>query len=316
MEELAFEMGLKSAHRKCTHTLSRVQIHEMLKNKFYIGQMKVKDELMPHRYPPLISKEIFNRVQEIINERNKIPYTSKAWYGEKDFVLRGLIRCAHCGNLMTSERHIKKKSGRVYTYLKCNHVDKTCHQKPVSEAVLLRQIEDRLFGQIHLTPVLIKNIRAAVKEGLKDENKINEANKRNLMLEKEQLEMRKKKLVVAWLDGQIQKDVHDSMLKDIETRMDEIAELYDKLCNYDRDLDASLERISDLSLRLGDIYRSSIISEKHQILQLLLSNSVVDGKNLYFSITKPFDKLLKSKGKNDWYLWSDLNQHAIAGNRF
>ena len=192
LEELAHIMGLKSTQKKCVKTLSRVQIHAMLKNPFYMGQMRVKGEIMPHKYPPLITPDVFQRVQDILNNRNQIPYTSKAWYGEKDFVLRGLIRCSHCGGLMTSERHVRPKSGRVYTYLKCNHIDKTCTQKPVSEQELLKQIEDKLFHQIHLTPTLVKNIQKAVKDGLKEENNNNAAFKRSLSIEKEQLEAKKK----------------------------------------------------------------------------------------------------------------------------
>ena len=298
--DLAHVMGLKSTQKKCTKTLSRVQINAMLKNPFYVGRMRIKEEEIPHKYPPLITEDVFQRVQDILSGRSQISYSSKAWYGEKDFVLRGLIRCAHCGNLMTTERHIKK-SGKVYTYLKCNHIDRTCTQKPVSEQELLKQIEDKLFHQLHLTPELKKNIQQAVKDGMKEESKNNAAYKRSLTMERDQLEAKKKKLVIAWLDGQLSKEECDNLSKDFETRLKEIDELCTQLNNYDNDLDRGIEQISNVALNIGEVYKSSIISEKHRILQLLLSNSVVDGKSLYFSITKPFDKLLISKGLNEWW---------------
>ena len=159
----------------------------------------------------------------------------------------------------------------------------------------------KLFHQLHLTPELKKNIQQAVKDGMKEESKNNAAYKRSLTMERDQLEAKKKKLVIAWLDGQLSKEECDNLSKDFETRLKEIDELCAQLNNYDNDLDRGIEQISNVALNIGDVYKRSIISEKHRILQLLLSNSVVDGKSLYFSITKPFDKLLISKGLNEWW---------------
>lgn len=328
LETMAYQMGLKSARKNCTHTLSRVQIHEMLTNPFYIGTMILmrknrkqnrnrKPISYPHKYPHLIDDDLFNRVQEILSGRNKneTTVTSKAWYGEKDFILRGLIRCSHCGGLMCSERH-KKKSGKIFTYLRCNHLDKDCPQKPIPEEEILRQIEEKVFQPIHLTPTLIKNIQKAVKEGFKEDAKLNAANKKNITLRIQELEDKKKKLIHAWLDGKINESIYNEMVTELDKDIEKSKELADKYDNYDNDLDKKLEKISDIALKAKEIFKSSINSEKHKILKLILSNSVVDGKNLMFSITKPFDKLLFSKGCKTWYPWPDLNQHSLARNRF
>ena len=156
----------------------------------------------PHRYPHLVSKELFNQVQCILKEKDKnnTSITSKAWYGEKDFVLRSLIRCSHCGGLMCSERH-KKKSGNIYTYLRCNHLDKNCSQKPIPEDEVLRQIEEKVFQPIRLTPTLINNIQKAVKEGFKEDAKLNAANKKNITLRIQELEDKKRSLYTLGLTG-------------------------------------------------------------------------------------------------------------------
>ena len=106
------------------------------------------------------------------------------------------------------------------------------------------------------------------------------------------------------------------MLAELDQDIEKSKELANKYDNYDNDLDKKLEKISDIALNAKQIFNSSINSEKHKILKLILSNSVVDGKNLMFSIIKPFDKLFFSKGCSVWYLWSDLNQHDVAINRF
>lgn len=230
------------------------------------------------RYPHLVSKELFNQVQCILKEKekekdkNNTGITSKAWYGEKDFVLRGLIRCSHCGGLMCSERH-KKKSGNIYTYLRCNHLDKNCPQKPIPEDEVLRQIEEKVFQPIRLTPTLIKNIQKAVKEGFKEDAKLNATNKKNITLRIQELEDKKKKLVHAWLDGKINDIIYNEMVMELNQNIEEAKELADKYDNYDNEIDEKLEKISDIALNAKEIFKSSINEEKHKILKLILSNS-------------------------------------------
>ena len=167
-----------------------------------------------------------------------------------------------------------------------------------------------------MTPTLIKNIQKAVKEGFKEDAKLNAANKKNITLRIQELEDKKKKLIHAWLDGKINESIYNEMVTELDKDIEKSKELADKYDNYDNDLDKKLEKISDIALNAKQIFKSSINSEKRKILKLILSNSVVDEKNLMFSITKPFDKLLFSKGCKTWYPWPDLNQHALSGNRF
>lgn len=50
---------------------------------------------------------------------------------------------------------------------------------------------------------------------------------------------------------------------------------------------------TEITANFGKFLESSIISKKHDILNIILSNSKTDEKKLVYSITKPFDKLLK-----------------------
>lgn len=44
---------------------------------------------------------------------------SKLYYGNKQYVLTGLVRCGCCGSLMTCETKVKD-ANHSYNYLKCN----------------------------------------------------------------------------------------------------------------------------------------------------------------------------------------------------
>ena len=59
---MAREWGLRNKTRK-GGTLSASQIQHILMNPFYYGEMRIKEELYPHGYPPLISQGAIRSVR-------------------------------------------------------------------------------------------------------------------------------------------------------------------------------------------------------------------------------------------------------------
>ncbi|MDY6407636.1 MAG: hypothetical protein SPL08_02905 [Pseudomonadota bacterium] len=108
---------------------------------------------------------------------------------------------------------------------------------------------------------MIKNIQKAVKEGFKEDAKLNVANKKNITLRIQELEDKKKKLIHAWLDGKVNESIYNEMVTELDKDIEKSKELADKYDNYDNDLDKKLEKISDIALNAKQIFKSSINSE-------------------------------------------------------
>jgi len=107
-------LGLKS-NMPSPMPLSKSQVHHTLNNPFYHGTMRIKGQFYPHKYEPLIDKQLFDRVQEVFKGYNKKPYR----YACKPFVFRAMIRCAECGCLISGEL----KKGK-YVYYSCSNYKK------------------------------------------------------------------------------------------------------------------------------------------------------------------------------------------------
>ena len=105
--------------------------YKMLKNPFYMGQMLVGGKRYPHKYPPLISAELFEECQDSRDRFKKKPFKYKA----KPFVFRGLISCVHCGCAITS---VTKK--QRYTYLHCTKRRGKCPAIYVREEIIIAQV--------------------------------------------------------------------------------------------------------------------------------------------------------------------------------
>jgi len=89
-------------------------IQKNLQNIFYLGLMKWKGETFEGKHEPLISKKIFDKVQEVLKQRGRPHHKTK--YEPQDFC--GLPKCATCGMSITGEYRVKKqKNGNVHNYI-------------------------------------------------------------------------------------------------------------------------------------------------------------------------------------------------------
>lgn len=136
------EWGLTTTYGK---PLTRSHIYNILANPFYYGMYEYprKSGVWHHGlHEPVITKDEFNKVQDILNGRpGPKPHT-------KLFAYTGLIRCANCGASITAEQKRKvQKNGNVheYTYYHCTHKkDPMCKQGSVEEKKLEEQIRAAL----------------------------------------------------------------------------------------------------------------------------------------------------------------------------
>ena len=73
----------------------------LLKNRKYIGEYKYRDVVNPEGVPAIVSKELFDRVQERMEKNKKAPARKKA-VGE-EYLLTTKLYCGKCGAFMVGE---------------------------------------------------------------------------------------------------------------------------------------------------------------------------------------------------------------------
>lgn len=65
--------------------------------------------------------------------------------------------------------------------------------------------------------------------------------------------------------------------------------------------------VLDLANRAYDLFKSSEVEERRQLMRLVLSNTRIEGKKVLFQAQKPFDTILNYSQLNNWLLGQDLN---------
>ncbi len=116
------------------------RVTSILKNPFYYGHFRYLGEVHVGKHQPVISKQLFDQVQEVLAGRGRPHHQAKNHARD----LCGLFHCT-CGMMITGEEKTKhEKNGNVhyYTYYHCTHKSKTikCSEPAVTEPDLSRQL--------------------------------------------------------------------------------------------------------------------------------------------------------------------------------
>lgn len=281
------KLGLRGTSKK-QNPISSGMIYNILKNPFYYGVMQVKSGplkgLYPHKYQPLISKALFDKCQEIMAGYHKKPFK----YASKPFMFRGMVKCADCGCTITPET----KKGHIY-YSCTNY--KKIHQKRiyVREEELLKPVYE-VLKNIRLPDDKIRMITEDLKSTHEAKNRFHEQSLKGLRLEYDQIEKRINKAFDMAADGCITTDMFNKKLKEYKEKQEEIREEMARYDQADEKFYITANTVLKLSQKALEIFESSEVSEKRQLLNFLLQNLQLKGRKLMFKMKTPFDTVLQS----------------------
>ena len=132
------ERGILTKGGKRFH---RNRITYILSNPFYIGLFKYAGEIYEGKHQPIISKKIFDKVQEILKERSR-PHCKNT---NEPQAFCGLLKCGKCGMMVTGEHRTKKQQNgneHHYVYYHCTHKSKLikCNEPCIRQEKLDTQI--------------------------------------------------------------------------------------------------------------------------------------------------------------------------------
>lgn len=289
------KMGLISRGNKKTagKKLNPSTIHRMLRNPFYAGTMVVNGQEVLHNYQPLVSREVFDKCQAVIDGYHKKPFKA----GAKPFMLRGMIRCKKCGCLITPE--IKKGK---YTYYSCSNYKGLCERAWIPEADLLEPIYKDLQG-LEMPADKIDELTLELKKIAESESGFYKHSVGALQTEHQLLKDRLDKMYEDKLDGRITQDEYDEKLKSYKARQADLLEEIGKHDKADEEFYLTANMVANLASNAKEIFESSEPLEKRQLLGLLLQNCELDGKKLLYELRSPFDDLIQvaniSSGSRD-----------------
>jgi DNA invertase Pin-like site-specific DNA recombinase len=283
LKEEAEKMGLRT---KKGQKVAKSQIDDILKNPFYCSTMNTKYGIFQHRYESLISPALFHQVQNITAGFHKKPFKALS----EPFVLRGLVVCAHCGCLATPE--IKKKR---YVYYSCTNAKGNCKRIYVREEPLIDGLA-AYFDRIALSQEQIDEVTGYLKEIHDSKNHFQKECTYNLKREQERIQKRLSQMYDDKFDGLIDEGMYLDKTRAYKARQAEILEEMGRHNNADKTFYVTANVAMNLAARSREIFMSSEVAEKRQILNLVFQNFKLDDqKNLILEMKEPFLTLMGIK---------------------
>jgi DNA invertase Pin-like site-specific DNA recombinase len=277
-------------HKDCGLKTPLAQVCNILKNPFYYGYMRVKGVLYPHKYRPIISKELFDKAQEISQGFKKVPYK----YAGLPYLYRGLIACSECGCRITPE----KSKGHIYYH--CTQF-KGKHNAPyIREEEITKQFREAIEA-IQPTKEQYESVLVALRDSQKDVITFKKNQTSIIQAELQKLSPRIERLYDSYLDGDIEREEYKQRRTDYSQQKLNLENRLLALKNNDVNYYDNAVSIMKLARSASLLFeKSSEVTEKQQFLKILFQNFEFRGRQLLLKYKKPFDILINTSKGSLW----------------
>jgi len=296
LDQLRNELSERGLLTKKSKPIVTSAIHHILCNPFYRGIMRYKSKLYPGNHEPLVSPQLFQEVQERLSNNRHGTRPQKRTYA-----LRGTLRCAECGCLITAGTH------KGHSYYRCTHGKgkNSCSQRSyIREDLLMQQVESILAG-ITIGPDIVNALcrDAAL---LMEETRSESSEHRKSIERSLETSIRKEsRLLDGYLDGTIPQSSYTAKVQSLSEERNALelalADLDHGAVRTIEQVRADAERASSATLD----FQSAATEGKREVVETLLCNLLVeDGHISSYQYKDPFGVLqMDSSGvfKESWW---------------
>ena len=299
LQKLALSFGLVSPRSK--RKLSNATLQRILQNPFYYGCFQYKCELYEGVHEPIISQQLFEKVQRVMQDRGK-PRKENQDY---NFTYTGIFKCGECGRSITAEQHTKK-SGLVFRYYRCTKKDTDCQQKFLNENDLFSQLNS-IFQKVALPDDWLKPILNKLNQEEKQISQSSKSFAQNLQKQLGEIEMKLSKLLDMQLNGSI--SLEEYKLKK-EELINQKTKLKQKLLDFGRKGNYWLEPMKNFILaahQANFLINSENLGEKRSFLQKIGSNWQLCDKKVRFEALNEWALLVQRPRFPNWSGRRELN---------
>jgi site-specific DNA recombinase len=268
--------------------------HNFLTNPIYCGTIRWREGLYEGIHQPLISKALFERVQERLAGKS---HPRK----KRSFPFRGLLTCGYCGCAITASL----KKGK-YIYYHCTGGKGKCSQPYIRQTHLSEMFLPIVEG-VHMSEQHVRDLLAVVREGNRNWERAIQRKTRVLVGRRELIQRRRDTAYDDKADGKI-----------TEERWLELDRRWGREeFSIDSDLElvhsGSRPSVDDVRPTLELLKRAPVLYMKQnddgraRVLKTLLWNCEIRDEKLDPIYRTPFDLVAKGMRSANWYPRQDSN---------
>lgn len=271
----------------CGH-VPKATLEDILKNPFYYGYFRSKGYLFKGKHKPLISKGLWNRVQDRLNGKAQTSGGKKHIY-----VYRGLLSCGECGCSITAERQ------KGHVYYRCTKSRGKCSQPYIREEDLSVQFAE-IFDPIGIDKPTYDIMLVKMEELYKQDRAYQERVTKNLQSRLTRLRQEKRRLYRKMINDEIlDPEMYQELRAEIEDQMVQIGMRIAQLTKKTHDWLEESSNLLKLAKQAKKLFLVGNREEKHKLLESVSSNRILKDRKVHFNYKKPFDILVKGRKRTN-----------------
>lgn len=259
--------------------IPKQSLNKMLRNIFYTGEYVVKQtgQIQKGNHEAIVSKELFDKVQKILDSSPKSPRKNHLLYQQ-------FLTCEACGRNMTGD--VKTKGDKQYIYYVCKN--ENCSQK-------YRTTELKIDSDV---AEYLKEIRL----GLIPDDIVVEVLKDELYAKNQKLSiMKRQRAHKCSAEQKVYTRITKNDIVDEKYIRGEYAKIQEKYGDLESKIYLEETQIANiksevsesLKKRLYDVYVNFDAKTKRKVLELVSNNFKFTGKGLKMTYKSAFRKIRK-----------------------
>ena len=253
-------------------TCNRQNFHNLIRNPVYCGQIFVPPHqnedayLAEGQHEPIISTELFEQVQRVLNGRRRQVAVKKDTL--KQLPLRGFLLCSHCGRLLTGSA--SKGRNSYYAYYHCS---RTCGVRFKAEQVnadfeqLLKDLKPKRAYQ--------DLFKAIARDVFKQQTATAQDKRLQTLAQLETLQTRLKKARELLLAEAVTIADYQLIKTENEEKATALQAALDQLPDTEPTITQLLNRKAKRFLDLHDLYTNASLENKRKLACGLLASKLI-----------------------------------------
>ncbi|HDY69096.1 MAG TPA: recombinase family protein [Candidatus Scalindua sp.] len=257
---------------------SKSNFHRIIRNPIYIGKIKIEPmgehpaQIVEGMHTPIISPELFIRVQDLLEGRRKINAHPIRHSVHEKLPLRGILQCSKCGRKLTGSGS-KGNGGRFFYY----HCTKGCKVRFRAEKANIEV--SKLISKIQVQAGIQDIYKDIVNDYFTTNGQSRESLQRSLLKKIELIKTRIRNLENKFADNEITGVNFNQLngrflneLRELESQKNEM-NIYSK--DIANQVNYCIRTISDI----GKFYSNADASIKREILGSIFPESIIYSDN-------------------------------------
>lgn len=276
----------------------KATLYRLLCNVVYLGKVTHGEHIYAGEHEAIVPQDLFDRVQSMLRRNKNIG--GKHVRNKHNTLLKGLVRCSHCGCGMS--HHFTTKNGTTrYRYYVCNNAQKRGWSSCPSASVPAPAIEGFVVDQLRevgRNSAVFRRVLHAAQEQIT--TAIDELKTQRGQAEDHVRAIHAEIREIAPLAGTMGEtaDRLATLQDDLRDAEQEVTRVGSEIINLERRL-VNDEQIAQAIEKFDPVWDSLSPTEQASVIHLLVEQVNYDGKNETVSVVFRASGLRAPGGKNE-----------------